>query len=125
MSTRRWWLAGVVTMAAAVVMLFADMKPTLFMTVAAVGLAICAVAQAIEVRQTGITADAVDHFAQTTVVGAIVTGFFFQTAGTVLLVCFAVGIIALFVSFGAQIWEKVGETKVVWQRYQDWRKPRK
>ena len=125
MGERGWWFVGVVTMLAAVGMLFADMKATYFMSVAALGLVICAIAQTVEVRRTGMTADAVSHFAETIVVGAIVVGFFFNDVGWVLLACVAVGIVALFVSFGAQIWEKVGETKALWRRYKRWQSEKK
>lgn len=102
---------------AAMGMLFLELPPALCVTLGAIGIGVCFIAQSLELRETGLTADAVDHYAQTIGLSCFIVGYFFFETFWVLLACIIVGLCAVLVSFGAQIAGKWAESKDLWRRF--------
>lgn len=118
---RQLWLLGTITLLMALGLALLDARTAICMAVGAVGLSIMLVAQILEVRSDGLTADAIEHFAQTVFLAAFIVGFFFNDIDWVLLLCFVCGFIALIISFGAHIAHLSGETKALWRRWKAWK----
>ncbi len=114
---RVFWWVGTALLAAAVGLLFLEQPAALCVSLLVAGLIVSFVAQTLELCETGWTADAVDHYAQTVALGAFATAFFFHHILWVLVACLVCGLLAVFISFGAQSVGHWGETKELLQRW--------
>lgn len=122
---RLFWWSGIACLIGAIAALYLDVPATALVSLGGVGLLLCLISLALEIRRKGFTADNVFALCSVLALSCGLPGYFFSDITWVLVSAYAGFFFFFFAGFGARIWSQWGDTKDLWHRWKRHRSEKK
>ena len=122
---RLFWWGGITCLAGAMAAVWFAVPTMIIVSLGSVGLLLCLISVAIEVRRIGFTSENVYALSGCLGLSCGVFGYFFQHIDSVLIGAFVGFLVLYFVSLGAQVRGLWNDTKELWSRWRESRAVKK